>query len=431
MKTKRIALLHGLLSLSLLTTPAFAAEARDPAQLNATVATLQQMNEALEKIGPEPRSCTQVPHAEPIRLASEGTERGGGDIRRSDTDAAWFLGRSPIRTCLEIAPGFGPSAEEVARTLERAFTTWSDYIAEREVNLRRPEELQIHLNHELMPQCDGSEHLKFCFGVNTPETERIRKLYQNPTAFAHKTTYDTQTGRGKGFIWIAPPGSADPAQNVPDWTGKNHLFAQLLHELGHVAGTEHIEGTIMEADFSKRLFPHGSKGALSRIDGLKMLALPKDSFPNTKGGIGFPGENAEAAATFTKFTGRRPAGPVSAELLFSNEPKSQSTLILLLKDKKGVTKLALPMSRGGKRPVSTGFYSPLAVFKAVTRDQVQNEGTSGFIAIVQVKDARGRNFPATLEVNTTGGFGPVHVSFIENGEKKDLYNTFAWDWKAE
>src|SRR6185437_1712189 len=69
-----------------------------------------------------------------------------------------------------------------------------------------------------------------------------------------------QYGWTPGFIWVADTGQVDSASSTPMWTNFEGMPLQriLLHELGHVFGSTHVDGTIM-ADLSHWLWEKADK----------------------------------------------------------------------------------------------------------------------------------------------------------------------------
>lgn len=98
-----------------------------------------------------------------------------------------------------------------------------------------------------LDRCDGSEDLRFYFGVTSREVSQYLSTFSNPMAFAQRTQYESASGWGKGFVWVTQ------SVDIPlfSWALGEYLKAVLLHEVGHILGNGHHEGTIMTKDLSQ------------------------------------------------------------------------------------------------------------------------------------------------------------------------------------
>jgi len=104
--------------------------------------------------------------------------------------------------------------------------------------------------YEILAKC-GKEDLTIYLGYTNKEVEEIRSKLFDPSALAHKVSYDKEKGWGKGFIWLRG------IENLTFLWDKNSLLnlkGIFVHELGHVLGNDHRDGTIMTSTFSDYLY---------------------------------------------------------------------------------------------------------------------------------------------------------------------------------
>lgn len=396
--------------------------------LTRTVELSDLILQTMPQIGTAPQSCNCLPNPPPaekppVILLAGGGENGGGDFQDEDYGATWFLGEKPIRYCMEVAPDFGTSVTEIAKTIDNAFETWKNYIEERKIHHKLSKTEQPSVHRVFMPKCDGSEDLKFYFGSMNPQLQNIKSHYKNPAGFAHRSSYDRESGRGKGLIWIAPPGSVIPSKKVPDWTKPNFLRGQLLHELGHIYGCEHVDQTIMREKIVSLLLPGATledRAQLDKIDGEKILAFPEKGDLVLKGRIRRL-DNEQSRAVFKKFTGRDPQGEITG--VFKTDTRGKK-IELSLRDDLG--SIAIPIVMTLER--SVGYYFSARVFKISYKEQHETKGVAGFVGYALVQDANGNRHPASLEMNMADGLGgPFSIRFIDGDKRVDLFDTFSLD----
>lgn len=160
---------------------------------------------------------------------------------------AWFVhaqntGDSYVSICAE-APS-PAEADELAWLAHSAFGSWLSYSLFREFwHEPLASDEPVFRNYaRVHEKCDGTEDLTIYYGVENERVTAAKQLYDNPLAFSHLESYDEQTGRGIGFIWIA---------RAPEVLfHQHHRNALVLHELGHAFGNDHVAGTIMDADIA-------------------------------------------------------------------------------------------------------------------------------------------------------------------------------------
>lgn len=299
---------------------------------------------------------TSLP-ATPQAPVAAGQDRGNGaeDPKPLSDGGAWFLGiEKTVRYCIEVDPDFfDMSPERLARyqkfpdllksiheypivETKLALEKWiqwvqtsGDYYYQKRILTTKFEEVS----------CDATVDLKFLFGQSTPEIEAAKKLKRHPMAFAAETDVNYVNGWRKGYVWISRAGShpivdlpsrIGPDRYFPDWTDPDQLHAILLHELGHVFGSDHVEGTIMDENIVRRIgnatyatsnFAKRSpedRALLRQINQQRMVLFPLDIAFSIPGQLGDGYNKADRAQAvieiFTALMNRAPSGNVEAVL---------------------------------------------------------------------------------------------------------------------
>jgi hypothetical protein len=193
-----------------------------------------------------------------------GVSGGGSDHLPDDYGAAWFLDGIPARTIkvcfMQDAEKFPVNQAQVIESFKYAMNSWTNYIEDKKVNEeeRDPEDdldpvyLRIVTSYEILAQC-GQEDLTIYLGYSNKEVEEIRAKLFDPYALAHKVFFDKEKGWGKGFIWLK---GLENDQFLWDKNSLLNLKGILIHELGHVFGNDHRDGTVMSGNFSEQLFDY-------------------------------------------------------------------------------------------------------------------------------------------------------------------------------
>lgn len=227
--------------------------------------------------------------------ALEGHETGnGGDNFRPENNSAWFLGdkNKKITFCINRLQDFPIDKEELVYLISAAFRSWGNYIDQKTSRLEYKSNfgrvMEIVTNLQYQESCNKQVDLTFYFGTDSPVINKIKQNFYNPSAFAHRESYDMHKGWGKGFIWFSKPHIVIPEISFPDWNNYKKLFAMLLHETGHVLGCGHIENTIMTKNISLLLRKNSREEFLTKIDHFKEL-VSQSSYNLPKMGIGKEG----------------------------------------------------------------------------------------------------------------------------------------------
>lgn len=176
----------------------------------------------------------------------QGAESSGGtDNLNPAHGAAWFLGaHNTIKYCYSVAEGFGVDGLDLEQSIEAAFRKWGDYIIKKQVSwggVTFATKLKLQ-------RCDGTEDLKFYFGTQDNKTRVAVKALGYPVAFAAMTSFDFHRNWGKGYVWISAHGSL--GNGYPDWKLADSRDSVLLHEIGHIFGCGHVNGTVMSFDLA-------------------------------------------------------------------------------------------------------------------------------------------------------------------------------------
>ncbi len=181
----------------------------------------------------------------------------GADKLPYNHNAAWFLGYRDVRYCVVIDPNFsvGKNLFEyesdivILDMLEEVFKQWKDYAVRK--GYYNISNIAYYMNPAppiafgsiALDDCDGTEDLTFYFGTINKQISKDMAIYLQPVAFPKRTQWNEQLSWGKGYIWIAPNNYW--SENYPNWERPNLLYGILLHDLGHVYGNGHVDGTIM------------------------------------------------------------------------------------------------------------------------------------------------------------------------------------------
>lgn len=279
------------------------------------------------------------------KFKSFGNDQGNGsDNVDFTTPTAWFLGDKEVRYCIDIGSDFGLSRSEALKEIEGAFEVWKKYIISKNineeilkyndvrerVNAPRIKDLKgLFTRSKYVGICSNAHDLAFYLGVDGDGVTEAKRKYSNPWSFAMQRKYDPVLRWGNGFIWVAKEGHVFPNLGLPNWSLSNRFKGIIIHELGHVSGVGHIEGTIMRSDFSSLMKESRSqvneyvRRSLTEIDFPEELFLQdfNDAHYDFEGSIGLPDRFGnpyspeKTRETFKLFTGVEPVGEVSTHLL--------------------------------------------------------------------------------------------------------------------
>jgi hypothetical protein len=205
-----------------------------------------------------------------------------------------------------------------------------------------------------MQSCDGTEELKFYFGVEDDVVRKFKSEFNRPFGFAALTT-PVGDRDPHGIVWIAPPRSICPDDSrptfcLPYWSNEtaDALEALILHEIGHVFGNSHVDGTAMTSQIGRFLQndtqlkrDRSFVSRYSRIDAEIDLIICLECAQTYSAAFRFDEidhVNSDAEHVFKKLTGADPIGSVTIEYYrrsrsqSSNEFHYPGSGILTLKD---------------------------------------------------------------------------------------------------
>jgi hypothetical protein len=263
-------------------------------------------------------------------IAAAQSSIGGGDQISVTEETAWFLGEQrTVASCLVVAADFPVDAAQITAIVTRSFARWSDYVREREL-FWEVDGYPVAKRIAVADACIGNEDLTLYFGGIPAEVRAPLAKYHDPAAFAHRSSYDAAAGWGRGFIWFTSPRRYDlqfeDVSTPFDWRDSGELEAVIMHELGHVFGNRHVDGTVMREDLVNLLLSRrylrltntpaspdtgadfdvlsgGSLAPLAEIDGRRQLT----------NSLGKHVANVDKQV-FTFLTGRMPIGKPSATM---------------------------------------------------------------------------------------------------------------------
>jgi hypothetical protein len=327
---------------------------------------------------------------------------GGGDVPTYDYESTWFQGGDKtISYCIQgVSPDFGTAGDTIKPTIEKAFKIWNDYIQLKD-HLDSPGAIEWRPASQIKFQniCDGTEDLKFYFGITSKEVDRAKKKYSNPAEMAERTEFDTSATWGKGFIWIGSKWDDLSGAFGNDWDKGNNLLGALLHEIGHVLGCGHVSGTIMRADYNKLIrgpLEPKAQGQLGAIDYDREL-ISNFYAHNSYDDLRTHNHLHDPAAVFKMFTGKTLNGKLKIKLnlnWFVGFPKDASVTLI---DDNGPNTFDFALNVPGSSTVE----SESVVFKTIdgARATSSSNLTYRFSLFPQIKSATGKVINANLTYN--------------------------------
>ena len=267
-----------------------------------------------------------------LTFGAGGVNGGGSDHLPSDHGAAWFLQGIPARTikvCFQKdETKFPMSDADILAAFNYAMASWTQYIEDKKVNDVEEEEddeinpifFHVVTKYEILPKC-GNEDLAVYLGYTNKQIDEVRASFFDPAAIAHKISYDDVKGWGKGFIWLQGLKDENFVWDKNEFLNLKGIF---LHELGHVFGNDHRDGTIMDGTFAENLVDyeipqdtfhwHFFKFMMTHIDwSEELIQCLTCSLVHEGGSLWLPGSRAEKE-TFKFLTDQYPTGEVVSRM---------------------------------------------------------------------------------------------------------------------
>jgi hypothetical protein len=166
----------------------------------------------------------------------------GADRKGPGQGSAWFLGDRPVKWCA--------NSEAVKTALENAVAKWQAYLGAKRVNDALNAPLPFALHFEKQASCEGADLL-----IEVSEDKGA-----NTFSGSEVLEQDLMHGWSKGRIWLSKRLLAN----------SRALETQLLHQLGHILGNDHVGGTVMAEDVAN---VSESPSLLANIDGTRELYI--------------------------------------------------------------------------------------------------------------------------------------------------------------
>ena len=361
---------------------------------------------------------------------------------------AWVLGdKNKINYCYNLALDFGVDSHIAENEIKAALDVWKTYITAKKINeslessfhqghnssdpvqIEKSKSFHLSINSNLLPHCDGSENIKFYLGYEDSNISALKAAYFNPTAFAHRSQFDSMTGVGQGVIWLAKQKALGPEKgDYPNWSLKNRLRGVLIHELGHFYGVGHIDGTIMQEDMFGLLLSSNwtteNQAAIeykmSHIDHEKELYYTNvDANEHTYEGqmtVSGLANKTESSTNFELLTGQKPNGLVVAQLykrkLTLSDGLIKAEFDIKLDDANISNSLPISIFYASRSWPDVGSH---LVGSGLTLPHWSST------TIGEIYTITGTTLPLVIEQNT--GLAPLRVYTIKNGRKIALMTT--------
>jgi hypothetical protein len=344
-----------------------------------------------------------------ISFAGGSMDSGGGDIKAEDYGAAWFLGDRTVKYCAKFGATFPVDEQRTLVTIENVFKQWVTFMKKVDVDDwrygDRPDlAKKISRKFEYQKECGEDTDLYFYFAEESNEIKRAKELYDNVQAFAHRISYDKDTGRGKGLIYL---NGYKHGERTIDWSEEHKLHGMLLHEIGHVLGCSHVPGTIMSEDVAELLIDgHLGVNALMIERSTDVNTTDDDFLNNTFDGL-LDFDNARGAETFKLLTGKVATGIVKSSFAFGKKFPQDLIFIpitLTLSDDNSSHTIDADLVMRGVQ----GVDSPNYFFKSLQRPKSTPYYELGWMnkisiystyAYGRIKDFNGNNHTLLFEYN--------------------------------
>jgi hypothetical protein len=332
-------------------------------------------------------------------IAGNGWVSSGGDNTPGNIGAAWFLGDEKVDYCIALSNNFSVPKSILKKRISESVLIWKKYY-EDNVDKFINKTNHPNFNFNYNDSCVGSIDIKFLFGIETDEIQRLKKQFFNPFGFSTLKSYDPLTGRGNGVIWFA-----DPAIAYPD-SDPFGLNGMIIHELGHVFGNGHVPLTIMDEKIADSILSSGPlagwplgdpsiRDFFSHIDGQNKLFFHYAELWSFEGHVPFdylnPSIWAKQLSLMNRLFNRNTRGSILAKF-YNDGPWVNYKL--RLQDDLGSIEISIPGSTDG-----SGIEKKAELFK--TFFQNKNETTP----IVSFESTKSWTFYTTLKTPQNENLG--------------------------
>ena len=281
----------------------------------------------------------------PAWAGGESSGGGADDYRVTSAFFRAYRDESPVSACYQAVESFGVTGRDLEALIHAAWAQWADYIpAKRLTIVPNGELIRTQLNLRPGGVCDGTESLVFYFGVQSPEISHFQSQFTKPFGFAQLVDEGLLTHQPRGLVWIAPPNSIDTERKVPTWNRStlDALGGLLVHEVGHVFGNGHVDGTAMTEKISKYLRDDTSPTVASKrnIDQYARIDARIELVPCLECRAAYsaaetfdptlpPGQSSDWDLTFRELIGRAPVAPLLIRFERMGSPQGSGRLLLM------------------------------------------------------------------------------------------------------
>lgn len=183
----------------------------------------------------------------PFSAFADGADSSSGGELIAHQDNPWFIGQRPFKVCVEKSENYSQDLAAAKNEIKEALLDWTSALtAARPATTKKPlpdgEKKTLTLTYEFQESCDKTTELKILLGKMTQEVRDTLKANTfGYVSYAKRTSYNQQTGRAKGTVWIIPDLGEDSYQkkNQAFWNFGKYTYHVVHHELGHVFGFNH------------------------------------------------------------------------------------------------------------------------------------------------------------------------------------------------
>ena len=179
---------------------------------------------------------------------SDGWSSSGGDLHSAATNPWWVSNTKEVSYCVVADEATSSvNGQRVSSIAAEVIDYWKEDFSAflKFYNPERESQVVATQKFNLIPSCNGTEDLKIQVGEGTLSELQRRYFGERLNSIAGvavRTQYDEVNLVGKGFIYL----TGDKTRENKPWANDRVLFRTLSHEMGHVFGLAHRDGTIMD-----------------------------------------------------------------------------------------------------------------------------------------------------------------------------------------